>query len=54
MERRVVSAAGTLAGLLAIDKGNLEASYWLARAYQALGGVCSGQTMEHVEPLDRP
>jgi tetratricopeptide (TPR) repeat protein len=33
-------AADTLAGLLAIDKGNVEASYWLARTYQALGGEC--------------
>ena len=33
-------AADTLASLLAIDKGNVEASYWLARTYQALGGEC--------------
>jgi tetratricopeptide (TPR) repeat protein len=33
-------AADTLASLLQNDKGNVEASYWLARAYQALGGDC--------------
>jgi tetratricopeptide (TPR) repeat protein len=33
-------AADTLAGLLAMDKGNVEASYWLARTYQALGADC--------------
>ena len=33
-------AADTLASLLENDKGNVEASYWLARTYQALGGDC--------------
>ena len=33
-------AADTLAGLLGIDKGNVETSYWLARTYQALGAEC--------------
>ena len=33
-------AAQTLASLLENDKGNVEASYWLARTYQALGGDC--------------
>jgi len=33
-------AADTLAKLLAIDKGNVEASYWLALTYHALGAEC--------------
>ena len=33
-------AADTLAGLLESGKENVEASYWLARTYQALGGAC--------------
>src|SRR5215472_12474554 len=33
-------AAETLARLLAVNKGNVEASYWLARSYQALGAEC--------------
>jgi tetratricopeptide (TPR) repeat protein len=32
--------ADTLARLQAIDKGNVEAGYWLARTYQALGAEC--------------
>jgi tetratricopeptide (TPR) repeat protein len=33
-------AAETLAKLLETDKGNVEANYWLARTYQALGAEC--------------
>ena len=38
--RHYEQAADTLAGLLESDKENVEASYWLARTYQALGGAC--------------
>jgi len=38
--RQYAQAAEVLAGLLGIDKGSVEASYWLARTYQALGGDC--------------
>jgi tetratricopeptide (TPR) repeat protein len=38
--RQYAHAAEVLAGLLGIDTGSVEASYWLARTYQALGGDC--------------
>lgn len=38
--RQYERAADTLAQLLAEVKENVEASYWLARAYQALGAEC--------------
>jgi tetratricopeptide (TPR) repeat protein len=38
--RQYGHAADTLAKLLALDKGNAEASYWLALTYQALGAEC--------------
>jgi hypothetical protein len=37
---KLIRTADTLARLLAIDKRDVEASYWLARTYQALGGEC--------------
>lgn len=40
-------AASTLASLLENDKGNVEASYWLARTYQALGGDCYDRLEEN-------
>ena len=41
--RRYEPAADTLAGVLAISKENVEATYWLARSYDALGAECFDQ-----------
>jgi tetratricopeptide (TPR) repeat protein len=38
--REYERAADSLARLLTVAKGNAEASYWLARSYQALGAEC--------------
>jgi tetratricopeptide (TPR) repeat protein len=40
MLRQYERAADTLAQLLALAQGNVEASYWLARCYEALGAEC--------------
>jgi len=39
-------ASDALAGLLESDKGNVEASYWLARTYQASGSDCYDRLQE--------
>ena len=44
--RKYDRAADTFAKLLALDKGNVEASYWLARTYHALGGECYDRLQE--------
>ena len=43
---RYDQAAATLAKLLGQDKGNVEASYWLARSYQELGTEAYNQLEE--------
>jgi len=45
--RQYEGAADTLAGLLESDKENVEASYWLARTYQALGSACYDRLEEN-------
>jgi tetratricopeptide (TPR) repeat protein len=44
--RQYDRAADTFAKLLAVDKGNVEASYWLARTYYALGADCYDRLAE--------
>jgi tetratricopeptide (TPR) repeat protein len=44
--RQYDRAGDTFAKLLAVDNGNVEASYWLARAYYALGADCYDRLTE--------
>ncbi|MGO8789537.1 MAG: tetratricopeptide repeat protein [Terriglobia bacterium] len=44
--QQYADAADTLAKLLALDEGNMEATYWLALTYQALGAECYDQLQE--------
>jgi len=44
--RQNEAAAETFGRLLALDKGNVETSYWLARSYVALGAECFARLEE--------
>ena len=44
--RQYDAAADTFAQVLALDKSNIEASYWLARCYYALGAECFARLAE--------